>query len=71
MTDSAIAEYKKFPLINYKERYKTLEGIKYIDQIVEQKNWDYSENIKKYKPNYFIHGDDWKSGIQKIKEKSN
>ncbi len=69
LTDSAIAEYKKFPLINYKERYKTLEGIKYIDQIVEQKNWDYSENIKKYKPNYFIHGDDWKSGIQKNQRK--
>jgi phosphoenolpyruvate phosphomutase len=65
LTDSAIAEYKKFPLINYKERYKTLEGIRYIDQIVEQKNWDYSENIKKYKPNFFIHGDDWKTGIQK------
>jgi phosphoenolpyruvate phosphomutase len=65
LTDSAIAEYKKFPLINYKERYRTLEGIKYIDQIVEQKNWDYSENIKKYKPNFFIHGDDWKTGIQK------
>ena len=69
LTDSAIAEYKKFPLINQKERYKTLEGIKYIDQIVEQKNWDYSENIKKYKPNYFIHGDDWKSGIQKNQRK--
>ena len=65
LTDSAIAEYKKFPLINYKERYKTLEGIKYIDQIVKQENWDYSENIKKYKPNFFIHGDDWKTGIQK------
>ena len=65
LTDSAIAEYKKFPLINYKERYNTLEGIKYIDQIVEQKNWDYTENIKKYKPNFFIHGDDWKTGIQK------
>tara|TARA_B100000900_G_scaffold215405_1_gene182398 strand:+ start:1393 stop:2691 length:1299 start_codon:yes stop_codon:yes gene_type:complete len=69
LTDSAIAEYKKFPLINYKERYKTLEGIKYIDQIVEQKNWDYSKNIKKYKPSYFIHGDDWKSGIQKNQRK--
>jgi phosphoenolpyruvate phosphomutase len=65
LTDSAIAEYKKFPLITYNERYKILEGIKYIDQIVEQNNWDYSINIKKYKPNFFIHGDDWKTGIQK------
>mgnify|MGYP000669088149 CR=1 FL=1 len=65
LTDSAIAEYKKFPLLNYKERYKTLEGIKYIDQIVEQNNRDCSINIIKYKPDFLIHGDDWKTGIQK------
>ena len=65
LTDSAISEYKKFPLIDYKERYKTLAGIKFVDEIVVQKNWDYSENIRKYKPNFFIHGDDWKTGIQK------
>ncbi len=69
LTDSAIAEYKKFPLINYKERYRTLAGIKFVDEIVEQKNWDYSENIKRYKPNFFIHGDDWKTGIQKNQRK--
>ena len=69
LTDRAISEYKKFPLIDYKERYNTLKGIKFVDQIVEQKNWDYSENIRKYKPNYFIHGDDWKTGIQKNQRK--
>ena len=37
LTDSAISEYKKFPLIDYKERYNTLKGIKFVDQIVEQK----------------------------------
>ncbi len=65
MTDSAISQYKKIPLINYKERLKILSGIKYIDKVVEQNTWDYSINIKKYKPDYFIHGDDWKKGIQK------
>ncbi len=65
LTDRAISEYKKLPLIDYKERYKTLKGIKFVDEIVEQKNWDYTENIEKYKPDFFVHGDDWKSGIQK------
>ena len=65
MTDKAISEYKKVPILNYKERFEILLGIKFIDRIVEQNNWDYSENIKRYKPNYFIHGDDWKTGIQK------
>ena len=65
MTDKAISEYKKVPILDYKERFEILSGIKFIDRIVEQNNWDYSENIKRYKPNYFIHGDDWKIGIQK------
>ena len=65
MTDKAISEYKQLPILDYNERFKILSGVKFIDEIVEQKNWDYSENIKKYKPDYFIHGDDWKKGIQK------
>ena len=69
MTDKAISEYKKLPILDYNERFEILSGIKFIDKIVEQKNWDYSENIKKYKPDYFIHGDDWKTGIQKNQRK--
>ncbi len=65
LTDKAISDYKKLPLIDYNERYKILSGIKYVDEIVEQNTWDYSENIIKYKPDFFIHGDDWKKGIQK------
>ena len=65
MTDKAISEYKQLPTLDYSERYEILSGVKFIDKIVEQKNWDYTENINKYKPDFFIHGDDWKSGIQK------
>ena len=69
LTDKAISEYKKLPLIDYDERFKILSGIKFVDRIVEQSSWDYSKNIKKYKPDYFIHGDDWKVGIQKNQRK--
>ena len=70
LTDRAISEYKKLPLIKYDERFKILSGIKFVDQVVEQASWDCSGNIKKIKPDYFIHGDDWKVGIQKnLREK--
>jgi phosphoenolpyruvate mutase len=69
LTDKAISEYKKLPLINYDERFKILSGIKFVDKIVEQSCWDYTKNIKKYKPDFFIHGDDWKVGIQKKQRK--
>ena len=43
LTDKAISDYKKLPLIDYNERYKILSGIKYVDKIVEQNTWDYTE----------------------------
>jgi phosphoenolpyruvate phosphomutase / 2-hydroxyethylphosphonate cytidylyltransferase len=64
-TDSAVGEYKRLPLINYNQRYEIMRNIKDVDQIVKQDTWDDSKNLKKIKPEYLIHGDDWKVGIQK------
>ena len=67
LTDKAISEYKKLPLLSYEERYKIVSSLKYVYKIIPQDTWDYIPNLRKLKPNYFIHGDDWKSGIQKEK----
>ena len=64
-TDAAIGEYKRLPLINYKQRLEIMKNIKGVDRIVKQDTWDYSKNLKKIKPDFLIHGDDWKVGIQK------
>ena len=64
-SDKAIFEYKRLPLISYEQRYEMMKKIKGIMMIVKQDSWDYSENLKKIKPDYLIHGDDWKTGIQK------
>ena len=64
-TDSAVAEYKSLPLINYEQRLEIIKNIKGISQIIKQETWDFTENLKKLKPHYVIHGDDWKKGIQK------
>ena len=64
-TGSAIAEYKSLPLINYSQRLEIMKNLKGIYKIVKQDTWDYSKNLYKIKPDYLIHGDDWKVGIQK------
>ena len=69
LTDKAISEYKQIPMLSYQERFKIVSGLKLVNQIVEQDHWDYTINIKKYKPDYFLHGDDWKNGIQKTLRK--
>ncbi len=65
LTDSAIASYKRLPHYAYKRRKFILENVKYVSKVVPQETLDYEKNLKKYKPDYVIHGDDWKTGVQK------
>ena len=65
LTDSAIASYKRVPLIPYKQRKMIVENIKGVSAVVPQENFDYVPTLKKVRPDYVVHGDDWKTGIQK------
>ena len=64
LTDEAIASYKNIPYLNYKKRKVVLENIKYVTKVIPQKTLDYVENLNLIKPDYVVHGDDWKTGVQ-------
>ena len=49
----------------YKYRKIVIENIKYVKKVIPQKMLDYVENLELIKPNFVVHGNDWKSGIQK------
>jgi phosphoenolpyruvate phosphomutase len=65
LTDEAIASYKRLPYLNYEQRSIIVAAIKGVDEVVPQTTLDYIHNLKKYKPDYVVHGDDWKEGVQK------
>lgn len=65
LTDNAIASYKNLPHLNYKQREIVLRNIKFVKNVIPQNTLDYSENLIKIKPDFVVHGDDWKKGIQK------
>ncbi len=65
LSDEAVMSYKRFPLISYDERKRVFEHIKNVSQVVLQKTISYKENILALKPDYVVHGDDWKTGFQK------
>lgn len=65
LTDEAIATYKNIPTLNYNQRVTVLRNIKLVKKIIPQHTLDYRPNLKKIKPNFVVHGDDWKVGIQK------
>lgn len=65
LTDKAIASYKRLPYMNYEQRKSVIENIKGVVSVIPQKTLDYRENLNLIKPDYVVHGDDWKEGVQR------
>lgn len=64
LTDAAIASYKRLPYLSYEHRKLIVENLVGVSQVVPQKTLDYVPNLRKYKPDFVVHGDDWKTGVQ-------
>lgn len=65
LSDEAVASYKRFPLVPASERKVMFENVAGVYKVVDQNTLSYAENLKKYKPSYVVHGDDWCAGFQK------
>lgn len=64
LTDKAIASYKRLPTLNYENRSETVSSIKGVNEVIPQHTLDYTDNLKLLKPDFVVHGDDWKTGVQ-------
>ena len=65
LTDEAIASYKRLPYLDYDQRKIIVENIKNVEKVIPQKTLDYVPNLLLEKPDFVVHGDDWKEGTQK------
>ncbi len=65
LTDEAIVSYKRLPYLSFNQRKQIIQSIKYVDEVIAQKTLDYTDNLYSIKPDYVVHGDDWKKGPQK------
>jgi len=62
-TDKAVAEHKRLPFLSYDQRKQVVESIRGVAEVIPQDEWSYIPNLRKLRPDYIIHGDDWKCGI--------
>lgn len=62
-TDKAVAEHKRLPYLTYDQRKTVVENLKGVTEVVAQDEWSYVPNLLRLRPDYIIHGDDWKSGV--------
>lgn len=65
LTDAAIASYKRLPYLNYEQRSLVVRNLKGVDEVIPQTTLDYVPNLELLKPDFVVHGDDWKEGVQK------
>ena len=65
LTDEAVASYKRLPYMTYEQRKEVIESIRGVSRVVPQTTLDYVPNLRALKPAYVVHGDDWRTGVQK------
>ncbi len=65
LTDEAIASYKRVPLLTFEQRKQVIENLAGVYKVVPQKTLDYVANLQLIKPDFVVHGDDWKTGVQR------
>ena len=64
LTDAAIASYKRLPYMNYEQRAAVVKALKGVAEVMPQEQLDYIPNLLKLKPDYVVHGTDWREGVQ-------
>jgi phosphoenolpyruvate mutase len=64
LTDEAIASYKRVPYMTFDQRREVIGSIKGVAHVIPQPTLDYVPNLEKVRPDFVVHGDDWKEGVQ-------
>ena len=64
LTDNAVASFKRLPFMPYENRKIIIEEIKGVKEVIPQTTHSYVDNLLLLKPDFVVHGDDWKTGSQ-------
>lgn len=62
LSDEALIRYNRFPTIPLCERVRLYEALEGVDEVVVQNDMLYDQVLATYKPDYVIHGDNWRQG---------
>jgi len=65
LTLRACGELNDIPYLDYEKRKDVLENLKMVSNVIPQESASYKENLLKLKPDFVVHGDDWKYSFKK------
>jgi len=70
-SDDAIRSYKPEPYMSYEQRKIVVENMKGVAMVVEQAAKDYTNNLRRLRPDYMVHGTDWREGpLAEVRQKA-
>lgn len=68
-TDEFNQQKGKKTLIPYEQRIEIVKAIRYVDLVIPEYSWEQKiDDIKKYKVDIFVIGEDWKGKFDFLKE---
>ena len=70
LSDRALIRCMRFPTIPFEERVRLYEGLDGVDRVVVQDDMLYDDILAELKPDYVIHGDNWRTGPEAVLRES-
>ncbi len=64
LTSTAINELNDTAYLKYQQRLDVLKNLSMVAKVIKQNTASYKGNLMQMKPDFVVHGDDWKSGKQ-------
>jgi phosphoenolpyruvate phosphomutase / 2-hydroxyethylphosphonate cytidylyltransferase len=65
LTLKACGELNDIPYLDYDKRKAVLENLSIVKNVIPQNTASYLDNLRNFKPDFVVHGDDWKTNFQK------
>ena len=62
LSDKAAIRFNRFPTVPLEERVRMYENLEGVDEVIVQDDIMYDHVIEQLKPDYVIHGDNWREG---------
>lgn len=66
LSDASMVCFNRFPLIPFEERIAMVQKIEGVSKVIVQNEVMYDNVLNELKPDYVIHGDNWKSGPESM-----
>jgi phosphoenolpyruvate phosphomutase len=63
LTDDVINTYDRYCLVPIESRIRMMENIKGVSRVVVQNELYYDNILRELKPDYVVHGDNWRTGV--------